>query len=60
MAGGVALNSVANGLISAQGPFEKLSFQPAAGDDGQAIGLAYYGHLKLAPKVANRPHHARF
>jgi carbamoyltransferase len=47
MAGGVALNSVANGLIAATGPFEKVFIQPAAADDGQAIGLAYYGHLKL-------------
>jgi carbamoyltransferase len=55
IAGGVGLNSVANGLISNKGPFENLSFQPASGDNGQAIGLAYYGHLKLAPAVRISP-----
>src|SRR5262249_45751847 len=45
LAGGVALNSVANGLIAAKGPFEKVFVQPAAHDSGQAIGLAYQGHL---------------
>jgi len=48
LAGGVALNSVANGLILKQGPFENVFVQPAAADNGQAIGLAYYGHQKLS------------
>ena len=55
LAGGVALNSVANGLISAQGPFERLFVQPAAGDGGQSIGLAYYGHLKLRSDARIKP-----
>jgi carbamoyltransferase len=40
MAGGVALNCVANGKILRDGAFEKLWVQPAAGDAGGAIGAA--------------------
>lgn len=42
LAGGVALNSVANALILEQTPFEKIYIQPAAGDDGTAVGAAAY------------------
>jgi carbamoyltransferase len=48
LAGGVALNCVANGRIERETPFERVFIQPAAGDDGIAIGCAYYGHLVLA------------
>jgi carbamoyltransferase len=44
MAGGVALNSVANGRILRETPFEELYIQPAAGDGGGAIGAALYVH----------------
>jgi carbamoyltransferase len=44
LAGGVALNSVANGQIFAKTPFRQIYTQPAAGDDGTAIGVAYYVH----------------
>jgi carbamoyltransferase len=44
LAGGVALNSVANGQIFAQTPFRRIYTQPAAGDDGTALGVAYYVH----------------
>ncbi len=47
IAGGVGLNCVANGRIVREGPFENVWIQPAAGDDGIAIGCAYYGHLAL-------------
>jgi len=40
MAGGVALNSVANGKIRKNMPFENIWVQPAAGDDGGAMGAA--------------------
>jgi len=40
MAGGVALNCVANGRILREGPFEDLWIQPAAGDAGGAVGAA--------------------
>jgi len=40
MAGGVALNCVANGRILREGPFADLWIQPAAGDAGGAVGIA--------------------
>ncbi len=41
LAGGVALNCVANGRLLKEGPFEDLWIQPAAGDAGGALGAAY-------------------
>jgi carbamoyltransferase len=52
LAGGVALNCVANGIIARRGPFENIFIQPAANDAGQAIGLAYHGHLKLTTEMS--------
>lgn len=40
MAGGVALNCVANGLLRRAGPFKNIWIQPAAGDAGGALGAA--------------------
>jgi carbamoyltransferase len=40
LAGGVALNCVANGRILRESPFEDISIQPAAGDAGGAVGAA--------------------
>ncbi len=40
MAGGVALNCVANGRLLREGPFERIWVQPAAGDAGGALGAA--------------------
>lgn len=40
LAGGVALNCVANGRILREGPFESIWIQPAAGDAGGALGVA--------------------
>ena len=42
LAGGVALNCVANGKILRESPFKKLWIQPAAGDAGGALGAALY------------------
>jgi carbamoyltransferase len=42
MAGGVALNCVANGRLLREGPFESLWVQPAAGDAGGALGAALF------------------
>lgn len=48
MAGGVALNSVANGRILRETPFEEVYIQPAAGDSGGALGAALYvNHVLL-------------
>jgi carbamoyltransferase len=41
MAGGCALNSVMNGKIRTETPFTDVSIQPAAGDDGTALGAAF-------------------
>ncbi len=40
MAGGVALNCVANGRLLREGPFRRVWFQPASGDAGGAVGAA--------------------
>jgi carbamoyltransferase len=48
IAGGVALNCVANGRLLKEGPFENIWIQPAAGDAGGALGAAlsaWYGYL---------------
>ena len=42
MAGGVALNCVANGKLLREGPFEDIWIQPAAGDAGGALGAAMF------------------
>ena len=42
MAGGCAMNSVANGKIRDNTPFTDVYVQPAAGDNGTALGAAYY------------------
>lgn len=44
MAGGVALNCVANGKILREGHFKRIWVQPAAGDAGGALGAAYAAH----------------
>jgi carbamoyltransferase len=51
IAGGVALNCVANGRIAREAGFENIWIQPAAGDDGIAIGCAYYGRLAIEKKA---------
>jgi carbamoyltransferase len=53
MAGGCALNSVANGKLFQQTPFRQTWIQPAAGDEGLAIGAAlhtYHSILQQAPR----------
>ncbi len=44
MAGGVALNCVANGKLLREGIFDQIWIQPAAGDAGGALGAAYAAH----------------
>jgi len=49
LAGGVALNCVANGRLLREGPFRDIWIQPAAGDAGGALGAAlaaWHGHLQ--------------
>ncbi len=47
MAGGVALNAVANGKILASGVFKNIYIQPAAGDAGCALGAACYVYFDV-------------
>jgi carbamoyltransferase len=50
LAGGVALNCVANGRIVRETGFDNVWIQPAAGDNGIAIGCALYGHVAIQKK----------
>jgi carbamoyltransferase len=47
MAGGVALNCVANGRLLREGPFDDIWIQPAAGDAGGALGAALLAWFQL-------------
>jgi carbamoyltransferase len=47
LAGGVALNCVANGRLLREGPFEEVWIQPAAGDAGGALGVALFTWYQL-------------
>jgi carbamoyltransferase len=47
LAGGVALNCVANGRVLREGPFENIWIQPAAGDAGGALGTALFAWHQL-------------
>ncbi|HUU23110.1 MAG TPA: carbamoyltransferase [Phycisphaerae bacterium] len=57
LAGGVALNCVANGHLLREGPFSRLWIQPAAGDAGGALGAALHAwhHTLGRPRVAAAP-----
>ena len=56
LAGGVALNCVANGRVLREGPFDDVWIQPAAGDAGGALGVAlaiwhrYLGKSRISPE----------
>jgi carbamoyltransferase len=50
MAGGVALNCVANGRVVRETPMKNLFVQPAAGDAGGAVGVAHYLYNTVAKK----------
>lgn len=58
MAGGVALNTKANYRLLAETPFDEIYIQPAAGDDGGALGAALWAyHLVLnQPRDWSLPH----
>ena len=51
MAGGVALNCVANTRLWREGPFERIWIQPAAGDAGTALGAALHVGRELGEEV---------
>jgi carbamoyltransferase len=58
MAGGVALNCVANGRVIRETPMKQLWVQPAAGDAGGAVGVAHYIYntLHKRPRAAAWTH----
>jgi carbamoyltransferase len=60
MAGGVALNCVANGRLVREGPFEEIWIQPAAGDAGGALGAALmvWHQVQGQPRQADNVHDA--
>src|SRR5262249_32697034 len=53
LAGGVALNCVANGHLLRKGPFENVWVQPAAGDAGGALGCALHSWFQIHGKERN-------
>ncbi len=55
LAGGVALNCVANGRLLREGPFENIWIQPAAGDAGGALGTALF----VWHQLLNKPREAK-
>jgi carbamoyltransferase len=52
MAGGVALNCVANSFLAEHGPFARIWVQPAAGDAGTAVGSALFVAQRLGDPIA--------
>jgi carbamoyltransferase len=60
LAGGVALNCVANGKILKDGKFDSIWVQPAAGDSGGALGAALIGYYASGPsEIIRRPNTGR-
>jgi carbamoyltransferase len=55
MAGGVALNCVANGRVIRETPFKNLFVQPAAGDAGGAVGVAHYLYNTIEKQPRGKP-----
>ena len=55
--GGVSLNSVVNGRIVRESPFDDIYVMPAAGDNGTAIGAAYYLYNGMLQNPRNYVHH---
>ena len=53
MAGGVALNCVANGKLLKEKIFDKIWIQPAAGDAGNSLGAAYVAHYEYYKEERN-------
>lgn len=52
--GGVGLNCSMNGMLLAQSPFDEIYVQPAAGDDGIALGTAWHIYHEILGKPRNR------
>lgn len=59
LAGGVALNCVANGRLLREGPFKEIWIQPAAGDAGGALGAAFAAWHQYEQRPRRRGDNAR-
>jgi carbamoyltransferase len=55
MAGGVAMNSVANGFLEREGPFESIWVQPSSGDGGTSVGAALWAEHALLGGASRVP-----
>lgn len=55
LAGGVALNCVANGRLVSEGIVEELYVPPCASDSGAALGAAFLAHIKVLGQLAREP-----
>lgn len=51
LAGGVALNCVANARIAREGPFDEVWVQPASGDSGTALGAALHAAHQMGDRI---------
>lgn len=58
LAGGVALNCVANGRLLREGPFDDIWIQPCAGDGGNALGAALFAWHQILQQPRT-PHRSR-
>jgi carbamoyltransferase len=56
LAGGVALNGVANGRLLRESPFKRIYIQPAAGDDGTALGAAAWASAQAGAERFEQRH----
>ena len=54
LAGGCAMNSVANGKVTLNTPFTKIYVQPAGGDAGGALGAALVAHFRRRPDASRQ------
>ena len=57
LAGGVALNCVANGKLLREGPYDDIWIQPAAGDAGGALGAAFFTWYQYLDNPRNAVNH---
>lgn len=55
LAGGVALNAVANARVAAEAGFDRVFVHPAAGDAGGAVGAAFLGAIELGDAIERVP-----
>ncbi|HLE07161.1 MAG TPA: carbamoyltransferase C-terminal domain-containing protein [archaeon] len=60
LAGGTSLNCTTNGLIATSGLFDSVYLQPAASDDGAAMGAAMHAYVQAGGRPSTIMNHAYF